>query len=101
MASRRDTKETMETKEVKETKETKETKEIVEVNGLTITEGVVYKVTHKPDSNREDSYPEEGATKFPSEGILDLFQCKYTMEIVQVCGTQGFMLSHLATHQWI
>lgn len=77
MASRRDTKETKETKEVKETKETKETKEIVEVNGLTITEGVVYKVTHKPDSNREDSYPEEGATKFPSEGILDLFQCKY------------------------
>lgn len=56
---------------------------IAEINGLTIRDGVVYKVLHKADTNKLDSFVEEGATKLPSEGISDLFQCGY------VSGTNG------------
>lgn len=50
---------------------------IVSVNGLDIKTNVFYRVLHKQDSNKEDSYPQEGATKFPSEGIGEVFQCRF------------------------
>ena len=54
-----------------------ENKIIVTVNGLDIKEGSFYKVLHKPDTDKENGFTEEGATKLPTIGISDVFQCRF------------------------
>lgn len=60
-------------------KNTKSDNIVASVNGLDIKEGAIYKVLHKPDSTGLDGYAQEGATKLPSEGVMEVFQCKYVM----------------------
>ncbi len=52
---------------------------IVDVNGLQIKKGAIYKITNKPDSSAPSGFVKEGTTKLPSVGIGNSVPCRYVI----------------------
>lgn len=50
---------------------------IINVNGLDIRPGSIYKVINKPDKSAPDGFQREGSTKLPSLGIGNNAGCNY------------------------
>lgn len=50
---------------------------LLEVNGLKIKPGAIYKITGKEDSTAPDGFQQEGVTKLPSQGIANDIQCLF------------------------
>ena len=50
---------------------------VINVNGLEIRPGSIYKVLNKPDKSAPDGYQREGSTKLPSLGISNKAGCRY------------------------
>lgn len=52
---------------------------IVDVNGLSIKQGSIYKITNKLDNNAPSGFVKEGTTKLPSVGIGNTVPCRYVI----------------------
>ncbi|MCA9748206.1 MAG: hypothetical protein KC414_03820 [Romboutsia sp.] len=53
--------------------------EIVNVNGLKIKDGSIYKITNKVDNNAPSGFVKEGTTKLPSLGIGNTVPCRFVV----------------------